>query len=189
MNSLRSAKGRRSSTLNGSERRSRRNSAAKTSNSVARRLLVSEKFNVNENKLPVKLMRREMLLDKLSRRGDLNWRRQSKLWPHHQQSDPNLVVILRVQSCRTKSCHQCHSAATSLNQPALFIGPRRTLEDLSIQSYRTQQRHRQSDRFNKTPMSIMPGLHCNETLRPINITIPTRSVGRLARLSMMTMRI
>jgi hypothetical protein len=93
MNLLHNANGRRNSILNDSEKRSRRNSAVKTSNNVARRLLVSAKSNENESKLPVRLMQRGMPLDKQLKREGLSWRRQSRQPLHLLQSDLNLVGI------------------------------------------------------------------------------------------------
>ena len=93
MNLLRSANVRQSWISNANELRSRRKSAAKKNSNAAKRLLANGKFNENESKLRAWRMLRRVLLDKPSKRGDLKWRRQSRLELHLQQSDPSRAVI------------------------------------------------------------------------------------------------
>jgi hypothetical protein len=115
MSLLRNASGRQNLISNDRERLSRRNSAVKTSNNAAKKLLVSAKSSESESKLPAKPMQRGMPLDKQLKSDDSRWKRQSRQELPLLQSDLSLVGTSRAQSCRTKPCHPCPSVVSSLN--------------------------------------------------------------------------
>ena len=82
---------RRSLILNDSEQQLKKKNAVRKSNSVVKKLLDNERFNENESKLPLMLMPKGVLHDRLLRRGDLKWRRPNKRKLHLLQFDPSLV--------------------------------------------------------------------------------------------------
>jgi len=83
MNLQSNGRGRQNLRSNGNVQRSKKKNAVKR-NSNVKRLLVKESINENESKLQLKLMPKRVLPDRLSRRGDLKWRRPSRTAPHPQ---------------------------------------------------------------------------------------------------------